>query len=303
MKIYNLAAGFLLTVGMAAQAHADSTVFGELGLAIDSYSAGGNGVNTSGFPFDEPDRFRNLSAFGELGAVYDNGVAVALSARYGETNVSDFNSFGAPSNDGPKSSGQAVLTIGYLQPNYFVGGFAGIGKVRFVGFDADQDATYQLLGLGASFKTGAWSHGVSFSLTDVTETDDFETLNKTTVLKLQSEYDFDNGDTQIGLIASLLDGEMDWDGRLADPVEGGSFGVYVRHKVGTLSGNNPLVMHAGIARTMLNEAPPSADHSLYTTKLHIGFSVEFGKRARPSLMRVAAAPDMTTAQMFNPMLD
>lgn len=122
------------------------------------YSAGGNGVNTSVYPFDPPDRLCKVSAVGELGAVYGNGVALALSARFGETNVSEFNSIGAPSNDGPKSAGQAVLTLGYLQPSYFVGGFAGIGKVRFVGFDADLDATYQLWVLVRVFGRG---HGAT----------------------------------------------------------------------------------------------------------------------------------------------
>ncbi|WP_270726175.1 hypothetical protein [Shimia sp. Alg240-R146] len=300
MRIFNLAAGFLLTVGMAAQAHADTNVFGELGLAIDGFSAGGNGVNTSGFPFDEPGNFNALKAIGEVGAVYDTGFAWSLSANYSATDVGKFNSIGAPTNDGPAGASQAVMTLGYLQPDYFVGGFAGLGDARFIGSDNDQNATYRLVGVGGAFQASRWSHGLSLSLMDVIETDDPETLSDTVIVKVQSEFALGT-DTQLGVFATYLEGEMDWDGALADPVNGGSFGVYVRHKLGQV-GKNPLLLDAGVSRVMLNEAPPSADHSLWATNLHIGFSVVFGK-GTPSLMRVASAPDMTTAQIFNPLLD
>lgn len=300
MKTTMMAAACLLAFGMAQGADADTLVFGELGFELSGYTAGGNGVNTSGVPFDEPSSFNALSGSGEIGAVYDSGLAWRLNGQYGETDVPLFNGFGVPTNEGPKAASQAVLTLGYSQPDYFVGAFGGLGKVRFVGADADQNASYRVLGFGGAFQAGGWSHGGSISLTDVIDTDDPETLTDTLTLKVQSEYAY-NEATQFGFFASYLEGEMDWDGSLADPVDGGSFGLYVRHKIGQV-GNSPLLLNAGVSRTMLFEAPPSADHSLWAAKLHLGFSVVFGK-ATPSLMRVAGAPDMTTAQMFNPMLD
>lgn len=300
MKTSLLAAGFLLASGMAQAANADTRVFGELGINYNGYNAGGNGVNTSGFPFDEPGSFNALKAFGEVGAVYDTGFAWSLVGNYSSTDVGQFNSIGAPTNDGPAGASQAVMTLGYLQPDFFVGGFAGLGGARFVGSDNDQNASYRLVGVGGAFQAAGWSHGLNLTLMDVTETDDPETLSDTVIVKMQSEFAFD-ADTQLGVFATYLEGEMDWDGALADPVDGGSFGIYVRHKLGQV-GKNPLLLNAGVSRVMLNEAPPSADHSLWATKLHIGFSVVFGN-GTPSLMRVAAAPDMTMAQIFNPLLD
>lgn len=300
MKTSMTAAACLLALCVAQAASAETRMFGELGFEFNGYNAGGNGVNTSGFPFDEPNSFNALSGIGEIGAVHGNGLAWSVAGQYGETDVPLFNDIGVPTNEGPKAASQSVLTLGYLQPDYFVGAFGGLGRVRFVGADADQNATYRVLGFGGAFQAGAWSHGASLSKTDVISTDDPETLSDTLVVKVQSEYAF-NDDTQLGLFATYLEGEMDWDGSLADPVDGGSFGLYVRHNIGHV-GNHPLLLNAGVSRTMLFEAPPSADHSLWATKLHLGFSVVFGKGA-PSLMRVAGAPDMTTAQMFNPMLD
>ncbi len=300
MKTTILAAGFLLAIGVAQGASADTRVFGELGVDFNGYNAGGTGVNTSGFPFDEPERFNGVTGSAEIGAVYQNGLAWSLSAQYGETDVGQFNFLGAPTNDGPAGASQAVLMVGSLQGAWFLGGFAGLGDVRFVGSDDDQNARYRLLGLGGAYQAGRWSHGLSLSVMDVIATEDPETLSDTAIVKVQSEYAF-NDRTQLGMFASYFEGEMDWDGSTPDPVDGGGFGIYLRHKMGQV-GNNPLLLNAGVSRTILKEAPPSADHALWATKVHLGISIVFGK-GTPSLMRVAGAPDMTTAQMFNPMLD
>ncbi|SFL36962.1 hypothetical protein [Shimia haliotis] len=301
MKTTLWAVGFLLSFGVTQTTTAETRMFGELGLEFGGYNAGGNGVNTTGFPFDEPGSLNALNAFGDIGAVYNGGFAWRFSAQTARTDTPLFNGFGVPTNEGPKAASQAVITLGQLQSRHFVGGFAGLGSVGFVGDDSDQNATYRLLGIGGAYQAGAWSHGASLSFMDVIETADPETLSDAGVLKLQSEYALD-ADTQVGVFAAYFRGEMDWDGATADPVDGGGFGVYVRHRVGQVGGR-PLMLNAGVSRTLLNEMPPSADHSLWVTRLHVGISVVFGKGGVPALMRVGGAPDMTTTQMFNPMLD
>ncbi|NIZ62802.1 hypothetical protein DL239_17675 [Sedimentitalea sp. CY04] len=293
-----------LVLGGATAAASDPSIFGELGVNYETYDHSGNGVNSGGFPFFEPSEWQAGRLHGEIGAEFDNGVVLSFAAHQIETNVSETNDIGAPTNEGIESAGQQVVSLGHLGNDFYWGGFAGLGQVRFVGDDDVQNSQYRILGFGVGAERNRWAYGASVSLMDIIKSEDIEVLDQAAIIRVHGEYAFSGKNSLVGLHAFYAEGDMDTEGgRTGDPVRGSGVGLYLKHEIGQLANQSSVMLNAGVDYVAMKEAPPSADHNVYSAKAYVGVSVLFGAARAPRSMRVASAPDMTYVQMVNALLD
>lgn len=293
----------LLTL-LAAAASAQPELFGRVGMGFDFGEIGGSGVNESGAPFSEPTHMHNLRASGELGAVWQNGFVASLALDHTKTDVSEFNSFGAPADNAAVQGGQQILSAGYLSDGLYVGGFAGLGNIKFTASNTDDNAIYRTIGAGLGVERDAVAVGFTLSMMDVIEADDFEVLDRARIAKIEAIYTLPNGNTELGVYALHARGEMDTNiAGSGDAVSGPSYGIFIEHRLGTLNKNSDVMLNFGIEHLAISEDESSPNETVKSTRISFGVSIEFGGTRKANAMRVASAPDMTFVQMMTPMLD
>lgn len=100
------------------------------------------------------------------------------------------------------------------------------------------------------------------------------------------------------------DGENDVDsGSSPDRVNGPGLGLYLRHKIGSFSAGNDVMLTAGLDYVSLQENGSFAKETVAGLKAHIGVSVALGSGSTSRAVRMARAADTTYVQMLTPYVD
>lgn len=293
----------VLTTAAGTPLRAEITTFGEVGAGVEFFDQGGSALNQASFP-DEPEDFRAGYLNGRFGATLDNGLTFGIDGGYRNTSLEDFVAPGQETNEGVDTAAQLTAQFGHLSEGLYVGGIAGVGQVDFLGDSTDQDVTYRLLGAGAGVERGSWAYGGSLLFMDVNATEDPETLDEAVIAKLQAEYATASGKTFFGAYALYADGKNDIDSGFGiDVVNGPGAGLYVRHKIGAIGEGRDVVLNAGLDYLSLTEQFNGSDVTIDSVKAYIGVQITFGGSKTPRVLRVAAAPDTTFAQMLTPIVD
>ncbi len=260
----------------------------EADVSAGRISRNGDAVNSSGPPLAEIEDLDTF-ALGGLAAIPlgQRGLAqieLDLEAARFPAMVEDEEA--DDTYDGSRTLG---LQAGYQLNDFYLGGFAGLGKTD--SSNPDQNADHNFFGLAGRWSAGNWSLAAQAGRLDA-QAENPEVLSDADFGRLIGQRFFNNGRTKLQLDYAQANGVQDTDSDPADDLDIRTIGLEVEQMINWQPFGGTTSVYAAAYQMDVDETDEDGDiDSVRDRSLQIGLRIRFGAATLQSRAR-NTAPDL-----------